>query len=146
MTAQVYEKIRYQGQRLRLATCPDFPLDHPRIKTLSDHEFWEGDHDDTIGSTACWREYIGSWSIRRGKLYLTKLEGRFWIEGQEAIFAEWFTGQLCIPRGRLLNYVHSGFNSVYEEEINLAIERGVVRETGVTAPMTSAIKLFSERD
>jgi hypothetical protein len=137
MTAQVHEKIRYQGKRMRLASCPHFPEDHPRISEASKEAIIELAVDDKSGiifSTACWREYIGSWSIRRGKLYLTKLEGRFSLEGKEAIFAEWFSGELCIPRGEMLEYVHAGFNSTYEEEIILTVQQGVVIRTQIITP------------
>jgi hypothetical protein len=137
MTAQVHEKIRYQGKRMSLASCPHFPEDHPRIIEASDEEIETlaiTDKTGVIFSTACWREYIGSWSIRRGKLYLTKLEGRFRLDGKEAIFAEWFTGDLRIPRGKLLEYVHAGFSSVYEEEITLTLEQGVVINTEIVTP------------
>jgi hypothetical protein len=140
MTAQVHEKIRYQGKRMHLATCPHFPEDHPRIKKLSDEEYWGGNFDDIIGSTACWREYIGSWSIRRGKLYLTKLEGRFLLEGKVAIFADWFSGALHIPKGKVLDYIHMGFDTVYEQEIILTVEQGVVIKTEVV-PSTLRIRL-----
>jgi hypothetical protein len=138
MTAQVHEKIRYQGKRMRLASTPHFPEDHPRIQLSSEQEVEEFARDsktEIIFSTACWREYVGSWSIRRGKLYLTKLEGRYRLEGKEAIFADWFTGELCIPKGRLVEYVHSGFNSVYEEEIILTLDKGVVIQTELVKPM-----------
>ena len=134
MTAQVHEKIRYRGKRMRLASTPHFPSDHPRIKILTDEEFRVGYFDKTIGSTACWRGYIGSWSIRRGKLYLTKVEGRFCIEGKESIYADWFTGELHIPRGGILDYVHAGFDSVYEKEIILKVEQGVVINTETLIP------------
>ncbi len=141
MTAQIHEKIRYQGKRMRLASCPHFPEDHPRISEVSEEEIEKLAMDDRTGiifSTACWREYIGSWSIRRGKLYLTKLEGRYRLEGKEAIFADWFTGELHIPKGKLLNYIHMGFDSVYEEEMLLTLESGVVKETEIieSAPFT----------
>jgi hypothetical protein len=134
VTAQVHEKIHYQGKRMQLATIPHFPEYHPRIVKLSDNDFLEGDYHNEIGSTACWREYIGSWSIRRGKLYLTKLEGRFRLEGKEAIFADWFTGDLHIPQGRMLDYIHMGFDSVYEKEIILTLEQGIVIKTNTVTP------------
>ncbi len=139
MTAQIHEKIRYQGNRMGLATCPDFPEDHPRIIRLSDEEAFANDPSGMIFSTACWREYIGSWSIRRGKLYLTKLEGRFRLEGQEAIFADWFTGELHIPQGKVVDHIHMGFDTVYEEEIIFSLEKGVVRKTEVI-PSSHRIK------
>jgi len=135
MTAQVHEKIRYQGKRMGLVSIPHFPSGHPRIKILTDEEYGLGIFDKSIGSTACWRGYIGSWSIRRGKLYLTKLEGRFKLIGKEAIFANWFTGELHIPKGRMLDYVHMGFDSVYEQEIILTLELGVVINTDTVTPI-----------
>jgi hypothetical protein len=134
MTAQVHENIRYQGKRMGLASCPSFPGDHPRIVALSENEIEElANHLKTgiIFSTACWREYIGSWSIRRDKLYLIKLDGRFRLDGKEAIFADWFTGELNIPQGKMLDYIHIGFDSVYEEEIILTLEQGVVAKTDI---------------
>ncbi len=144
MTAQVHEKIRYQGKRMRLASCPHFPEDHQRIRHSSEKEvdnLAKDNKTEIIFSTACWREYIGSWSIRRGKLYLTKLEGRFRLEGNDALFADWFTGELRILNGKLLEYVHSGFNSVYEQEIILTLEHGVVKETEVIKPMSFRLEL-----
>ena len=134
MTAQVLEKIRYQGKRMGLASTPPFPMDHPRIKIHTDEEFRVGVFDTMIGSTACWRGYIGSWSIRRGNLYLTKLEGRFRLEGKEAIFADWFSGDLHIPKGKMLDYIHMGFDSVYEQEIILTVVDGVVTNTEEIIP------------
>jgi len=134
MTAQIHEKIRYQGKRMRLASCPHFPEDHTRINEASENEILElvkSDKTGIIFSTACWREYVGSWSIRRGKLYLTKLEGHFLLEGKEAIFADWFSGALHIPKGKVLDYIHMGFDTVYEGEIVISLEKGVVRKTEV---------------
>ena len=142
MTAQVLEKIRYQGKRMRLASTPHFPEDHPRIHLSSEKEVEAMATDsqtEIIFSTACWREYIGSWSIRRGKLYLTKLEGRFRLEGKEAIFADWFTGTLRIPRGKVLDYIHMGFDTVYEQEIILTVDQGLVKNTEVV-PSTHRIR------
>ena len=144
MTAQIHEKIRYQGKRMRLPSCPHFPEDHPRISEVSEEEIEKlalDDRTEIIFSTACWREYIGSWSIRRGKLYLTKLEGRYRLDGKEAIFADWFTGDLRIPKGRMLEYVHAGFNSIYEQELLLTLERGVVIKTEVISPSKFSISI-----
>ena len=137
MTAQIHEKIRYQGKRMRLASCPHFPEDHPRINEASEEDIMKlamDDKTEIIFSTACWREYIGSWSIRRGKLYLTKLEGRFQLAGSEAIFADWFTGELKIPKGQMLDYIHMGFDTVYEQEIILLVVAGVVINTEIVNP------------
>jgi hypothetical protein len=47
------------------------------------------------------------------------------------VFAEWVTGRLKIPKGKLLKYVHMGFESVYENYLTLDVDRGVVRNTTV---------------
>jgi hypothetical protein len=138
MTAQVHEKIRYQGKRMRLASCPHFPEDHPRINEASEEDIMKlamDDKTEIIFSTACWRGYIGSWSIRRGQLYLTKLEGRICLDGKDAILADWFTGELHIPQGKILDYIHMGFDSVYEEEFILTLEQGVVVNTETVTPI-----------
>lgn len=36
-----------------------------------------------------------------------------------------------IPRGKLLQYVHMGFGSVYEEELHIEFENGMVVKTNV---------------
>jgi hypothetical protein len=33
---------------------------------------------------------------------------------------------LNVPRGEMLEYVHMGYLSVFEEELHISIERGVV--------------------
>ncbi|MBT7577384.1 MAG: hypothetical protein HN633_01255, partial [Candidatus Marinimicrobia bacterium] len=72
---------------------------------------------------------------------LSKLEGRYRLDGKEAIFADWFTGDLRIPKGRMLEYVHAGFNSIYEQELLLTLERGVVIKTEVISPSKFSISI-----
>jgi len=57
------------------------------------------------------------------------------LDGKEAIFADWFTGDLHILKGRLVDYVHVGFDSVYEQEIVLKVEQGVVIDTETVTPI-----------
>jgi len=82
-------------------------------------------------STGCWRCYQGKWEIRDQRFYLVDLKGRLRLEEGPPLFAEWFTGTLRIPKGKRLHYVHMGFGSVYEEEIHVKIENGVVVEKKV---------------
>lgn len=42
------------------------------------------------------------------------------------VLAKWFTGTLKLPLGNLLEYVHMGFASFYEDELRLTVERGVL--------------------
>jgi hypothetical protein len=84
------------------------------------------DLDLILGSTACWRGYVGTWEVRDGQLFQTSIEGRFKLLGKEPLLADWFTGILRVPRGERLAYVHMGFGSVYEEELHIHIGRGRV--------------------
>lgn len=43
---------------------------------------------------------------------------------QEKVFAEWFTGEIRIPYGEMLQYYHIGYASVYEKELYLEFENG----------------------
>lgn len=133
MTAQTREKLIYNGEEYRLATEPLQPyLDKNKIKFVAP-------------STACWRGYYGSWLIENGKLYLTDLTAYAQIQtnersifdgvevgleylfpNQNKVFAEWFTGTLRIPHGEMIRYVHSGYKSIYEKELLLKIESGIL--------------------
>lgn len=124
MTAQVHEKLIYKGEETSMAFCPPLPGDDPRIKKLNDEEIEAS--DSVIFSTACWREYIGTWEIKDGKFYLVDIIGRYKIVGNSPILADWFSGVIRIPRGEMLHYVHMGFGSVYEEELHVKIEKGVI--------------------
>src|SRR5262245_3036712 len=65
-------------------------------------------------------------SARPDPLPKAILSGIYKLVGNEPLLADWFTGVLRIPRGERL------FLSVYEEEVRVRIERGVVVETRVT--------------
>jgi hypothetical protein len=125
MTAQVHENLIMDGVETSMAFCPPLPEDDPRIVECQNCE-----NVDTesffIYSTACWREYVGTWEIKDRKFYLVKLVGKFKLVSNEPVFADWFTGTLRIPQGEMLHYVHMGFGSIYEQEIHVKIEKGIV--------------------
>lgn len=113
-----------------MASCPPLPASHPRVVWLSPEEsLSRKDLPPAIGSTACWRGYIGSWEVRDGRLYLTRVQGCYEILGDEPVPADWFSGVLRVPRGEVLQYVHMGFESVYERDLYLKVEAGAVVET-----------------
>ncbi len=117
MTAQVHEDLLLEGRRTSMTTCPPIPAEHPRIECTAAPPL----------STACWRGYVGQWEIREGRLYLLGVEGRYRLLGEEPLFAAWVSGVLTIPAGAMLQYVHMGFASVFEQELHLEIEEGAVR-------------------
>jgi hypothetical protein len=127
MTAQVHELLIIEGEETSMAYCPPLPTNHPAIKSLTDAEIRDVENmPSMIFSTACWRQYIGTWELKEGKLYLRDIKGRYKMTGDEPIFADWVTAVIRIPNGELLHYVHMGFGSVYEFENHIKIENGIV--------------------
>ena len=92
-------------------------------------------------STANRRGYIATWEIDNGVLYLRDIKA--WIDGSEVgmdkvfpeqvgrIEAKWFTGQLQVPQGKLLQYIHGGYASVYEQNLIITVEAGKVAKVEV---------------
>lgn len=120
MTAQVHERLILDGVETSMAFCPPIPRGHPGI--VDDDA---RDADPIVGSTACWRGYIGTWEVRDRRLWLVAVEGCARVVG-EPVLADWFNGVLRIPRGEELQYVHMGFGTVFEEEVHLRVEEGRV--------------------
>lgn len=132
MTAQISERLRYQGADVAMCTNP-----------LSDY-FSMGGTNPRFESncTALWRGYVGSWEIVDDRLYLTGLSGT--LEGgasatlatifpdfPDRVFAHWYSGTIRIPQGKRLEYVHMGYGSTFERDLILDIERGVIETTRV---------------
>jgi hypothetical protein len=132
MTAQIHERLKYEGEELSMAYCPPIPLGHPRIAEIDvEKRAYDSQDSMILFSTACWRRYQGSWEVKDGRFYLTGLRGLYQLAGDEPLLADWFTGILRIPRGELLHYVHMGFGSVYEQELHVKIEAGMVTDSRV---------------
>ena len=132
MTAQIAEKLLYQGEQVAMCTNPlgdYFAMGgfNPRFESMS---------------TALWRGYVGGWEIVDDRLYLVSLDGTL-EDGTDAtletvfpgfpdrVFAHWYSGSVRIPQGKQLEYVHMGYASKFEQDLLLEIERGVVVATRV---------------
>lgn len=132
MTAQISERLIYEGQQLSMCTNP-----------LSLYFAMGGDGPKfEYNCTALWRGYVGTWEVVDGRLYLIELRGE--LEGggvacvatifpdyPNRVFAHWYSGTIRIPQGKLLNYVHMGYGSTYERDLFLEIEKGVLKTTRV---------------
>jgi hypothetical protein len=130
VTAQFTEVLKHRGETLSLCT---YPL----------NVYWHSS-DNPIAlqstSTGCWRGYIGTWEITGDRLYLVKFWGNRKGESDyeqvgladvfpyyaDGVFAHWFTGELRCPQGERLRYVHSGFESKYEQDLLITVRSGVV--------------------
>jgi hypothetical protein len=124
MTAQTGEKVFYNGEEYFMANEPLTPI----LMEKSIKFFFQ--------STNCYRGYYGTWEIDGDKLYLIGIKGiihgqgevglDFLFPGQEKVFADWVTEQIRLPKGKILEYVHSGYSSVFEEDIFLDFENGIL--------------------
>jgi len=129
MTAQIHENLILDGERTSMAFCPPLPENHPRIVGVGFEEAIRSSR--WVFSTACWRNYVGTWEIRGGRFYLVSLGGTRKLLGSEPLLANWFSGVLRIPRGEVLLYVHMGFGSVFEEELHVRVYKGSVLKSRV---------------
>ena len=46
--------------------------------------------------------------------------------GQTKVFANWFNGEIRIPQGEVLEYVHMGYASLYESDLFLVFKNGIL--------------------
>ena len=131
MTTQFGENLHYDGREMSMSTNP-----------LDDYFSLGGfnpgfGQDWPLDCTALWRGYIGTWEIRDGRLYLiainvmpgsrvcANLETVF-PGYPERVFAHWYTGTLRVPQGKVLKYVYMGYQSTFESDLLIDVERGVV--------------------
>jgi hypothetical protein len=126
MTAQIGDRLVVDGQDVTLMGCPALPWHHPRFHKLSKAEALELCRGRLIFSTACWRNYVADWHIDGGRLHLDRITGIYRLEGEEPLFADWVTETLRIAGGERLAYVHMGFGSVFEEDLLLDVQKGLV--------------------
>ena len=127
MTAQISEKLIYQGERVSLLTNP---LDSYFALSGRKASF-------QLTSTALWRGYVGTWELLNDRLYMVELKGTL-ADGSRAnlesifpgfpdrVFAHWYSGTLRIPRGKMLEYRHMGYGSQFERDEFIKIRQGVV--------------------
>jgi hypothetical protein len=129
MTAQVSEALIYGGKERMMFTTPLDPyLRANGLSFVSPH-------------TACWRGYEGTWEIKGSEpnegLYLVALQAHRSYEDiagledifpgfSNGVFAHWFSGEIRLPQGNLLKYIHGGYASTYEYDLFLEIKKGLV--------------------
>lgn len=129
MTAQISDTLTVDGEWVNLMGCPALPWHHPRLKEISGIELDEARRKAGpfyIFSSACWRNYVARWRIDQNRLYLEGVEGVYKLEDGEPLFADWVTETLSIGCGGMLEYVHMGFGSVFEEDLLLKVHMGVI--------------------
>lgn len=133
MTAQTPDWLVYEGQGYPLFSNPlesYFDDDHQRPAFRAE-------------TSADFRGYAAKWEIEDEALYLVGLHGQvggddktYAVNAKEVglqdlfpwagdrVKATWFTGKLRLPHGKLIEYVHLGYASTYEEDLLLTFEEG----------------------
>lgn len=90
MTAQIAERLRYQGEEQALCTQP-----------LSDYFAMGGNNPGfDVGCSALWRGYVGPWEIKADRLYPNRV-----VHQRQTVVALSFHG-----RGSQRAYCQSGEN------------------------------------
>jgi hypothetical protein len=142
MTAQAGAILIVHGIETRMAFCPLLlDLHHPRLRKLSQQEMKERRvrhfqaHDagenklsdgDAIAATLLSGDCVATWEIRDNKLYLAAIGNPYELTGDGPLLADWFTGTLRVPSGHVVHYAPIEFGTVYERELRIEIERGLV--------------------
>ena len=132
MTAQIGERLHYQGQKVAMCEQP-LATYFARINSHPEFE---------ANCTALWRGYVGTWEILDERLYLIGLVATMkdgspanlatlFPDYPERVFAHWYSGELRVPQGKLLEYVHQGYGSTYEQDLLITVAKGVVVGTSV---------------
>ena len=132
MTAQARERLLYRGQQMSM--CSEPLSVYFRLMSI--------EPDFAEQSSACWRRYVGSWEVRNEQLYLVELSATM-NSGEAAcletlfpgyksrVFAHWYTGEIRVPQGSLIEQVHMGYSSKYEEDLFMEFKRGILVSTRI---------------
>jgi hypothetical protein len=125
LTIQAGDILSYNGEKKTIATEPLKSY----LETRSDVSF-------IFKSTALVRGYIGTWEIKNNQLYLISLLGfvdnnkkvdlSYLFPNKTEVFANWFSGNIRIPEGELLNKINLGYTSVFEKDRILNIKEGIL--------------------
>ena len=152
-TAQIPDILVVEGDTLYLFCNPlegFFDATHPRPDDM-----WG------MGSTACWRGYQAYFELRKDSLFLTgiRLGHRYdstdfyplsRLFGEKAtprgVFASWVNDTLASVGGNLLYYIHMGYASLYEFDIEYVMHQGIVKEHHVYDNRKSFLPYVNEND
>ena len=153
-TGQAGDRLIWNGDTLKVFNNP---LNLRRdLNTLRPKLFGE---EEGGWMTSCWRGYIAEWTIIDEEIYLTNIFSCTYFEDSiksdlKLVFdteyengkvkATWITGKLKIPKGKLIHYVHDGYQSFYETELVLTFKNGLLTEQKEYDNSNSSKSVFTE--
>lgn len=138
MTAQIGDELFLGSRKHALQGHPTLPLWDPRLSKRPESEWRSKDQD--CCSSDCHRGYVGTWAIRKGQLFLRAVRGVYRLNVDEAIFADWFTGRLIVPRGEVIRRGSMGAGKVFEGEEQIEVQQGVVIQRTVVDNRSKFLK------
>jgi len=135
MAAQLPDKILLNGVTHHLYSNP---LEHYWIRMDKKRPLFYPLPD-------CRRGYVATWEIRNTQLFLKDIDGNFEKStfffgrrtaryslkilfprsGNRLVKANWFSGKLRIPQGKMMIY-DEGYGSRFEQEVIITVEKGDV--------------------
>lgn len=135
-TAQASDELIVEGKTFALNTNP--------LEAQLEQKQWKPPEEAVI-SSANWRGYIATWEIRDGKLFLKEatilvsdpkdehaylrkpITGDLY-PGATEVLADWYTGALIVPDGKMTRYVHMGYGSSFDHYQVFRVRAGAVVE------------------
>lgn len=135
-TAQASDLLIVEGKEFALNTNP--------LESQLEKRKWKRPEEAVI-SSANWRGYIATWEIKDEKLflknatilvsdpkdedeYVSKSITQDLYPGASEVFADWYTGALIVPDGKMTRYVHMGYGSSFDHYQVFRVQAGKVVE------------------
>jgi len=139
MAAQLPDSIIINGSPMDLYSNP---LEEYWVKTKKQRPHF-------YKLISCQRGYVATWEIKEMQLFLNEISGSyikrilffahkkirystvilFPRSKGKPVKANWFTGKLRIPSGPMTMYEHSGYDSRFEKEIIITVDKGNILKT-----------------
>jgi len=162
MTAQVAEVLRFRGELLRMFTTPLDTLPSTRRPSLMpgvNSANWRGYlclweiRDDRlyladIQGSICTAVPDPAASVQtcgghhREPCQAREAKVSDFSDGADGeVFADWYSGDLKLPQGKLVEGVHMGFASQYESYLMLTIAHGLLTGERVVAGAVPPLRL-----
>jgi hypothetical protein len=136
-TGQTGDRLLYKGEE---AEVFGFPLE-PYFEKNPPRPEWL-----TEMNTACYRGYVATWVLAGDELVLKSVSRTEWPDPEKdpvskeiigklfpklkaPVKADWFSGIISIPRGKILRF--EGFTEIREKEEQLTFENGRLMKSRV---------------
>ena len=141
MSAQIPEELIFEGENHQMFTEP-----------LEDYREQGGELPEFDFSMTCLsRRYVGTWEIVNESLYLIAIKGQLKVGGVTnlrkvfpgcgaRVFADWYSGTIRLPQGRVLQREYLGYCDTYERDLLLEFERGVLKKKTIKTNGTARAK------